>query len=196
MKTHLALSLALAGTVSLVSPQIFATSKPDPAQTLPQIVRITYLEGDVRISRGREGGAPKDVDWEMAVSGLPLQAGFTVATDDGRVEIELEDSSTLYLAPNSVLIFNALDSTANVPHTEVALLSGTVTLGVHPDIKGDSFILRTPTDTLSAAYGQKSDLRVTAYIDAIGITPLQSGLIRTSKDTMQIVAPWSYRILP
>ena len=189
MKTHLAYSLVLASIVGLVSPQAFAKSEPDLAQTVPQIVRITYLEGDVRVSRGREGGAPKNVDWEKAVADLPLQAGFTLATDNGRAAIELEDSSTLYLAPNSVLIFNALDSTADVPHTELALLSGTVTLNVVPNVKGDTFILRTPTDTMVTTYGQKSDLRVTAYMDAIGITPLETGLIRTSKNTTQVVRP-------
>ena len=143
----------------------------------------------MRVSRGAEGGAPKDVDWEKAVADLPLQAGFTLATGDGRAEIEFEDSSTLYLAPNSVLLFNTLDSTADVPHTELALLSGTVSLAVVPNVKGDTFILRTPTDTMVTTYGQKSDLRITAYMDAIAITPLRSGLIRTSKDTMQVARP-------
>lgn len=189
MKTHLAFTLALAGFVTLVSPRAFAKSNPDAAETVPQIVRITYLEGDVRISRGTEGGAPKNVDWEKAVADLPLQAGFTLATDNGRAEIEFEDSSTLYMAPNSVLLFNALDSTADIPHTDLALLSGTVSLAVIPSVKGDTFILRTPTDTMITTYGQHSDLRVTAYMDAIAITPLKTGFLRTSKDTMQIVRP-------
>ena len=189
MRPRLAFSLALVGIFVLSSPRAFAKSKPDPAETLPQIVRINYLEGDVRVSRGKEGGAPKDVDWEKAVAGLPLQTGFTLATGDGRAEIEFEDTSTLYMGENSVLIFNALDSTANVPNSELALLSGTVSLGVHPDVKGEKFILRTPTDTVLIGYGQKSDLRVTAYMDAVGITPLGTGFIRTSPDTVQVVRP-------
>ena len=189
MKSRFAFSFALAGIVSVISPQAFAKSKPEAAEPVPQIVRITYLEGDVRVSRGTEGGAPKDVDWEKAVANLPLQAGFTLATNDGRAEIEFEDASTVYLAPNSVLLFNTLESTANVPRTELALLSGTVTLGIVPNVKGDTFILRTPTDTMVTTYGQKSSMRVTAYVDAIGITPLESGFIRTSKDTTQIVRP-------
>ncbi len=188
MKTHLVLGLALAAILTVKSPQALAKSEHAP-ETSPQIVRLTYVDGDVRVSRGKEGGAPKDVDWEKAVADLPLEEGFSLATGDGRAEIEFEDASTLYLAPNSVLIFNDLESTGGVPRTEMALLTGTVTLGIHPDIKGEAFILRTPTDTMETAYGQKSDMRVTAYMDAIGITPLTSGFIRTTKDTIDIVRP-------
>ena len=143
----------------------------------------------MRVSRGTEGGAPNDVDWEKAAVDLPLQAGFSLATGNGRAEIEFEDASTLYLAENSVLIFNALDSTANVPYSELALLSGTVTLGIHPVAKGEKFVLRTPTDTMEIGYGQTTNLRVSAYMDAVGITPLGAGFIRPSKDAVQIVRP-------
>jgi hypothetical protein len=187
MRIHLAFSLALVGMCIIESPLAFSKSAPAP-ETFPQIVRISYIEGDVRVSRGTEGGAPKNVDWEKAVGGLPLQAGFTLATGEGRAEIEFEDASTLYLAPNSVLIFNDLESTGDVPHTEVALLTGTVTLENHPNIPGESFVLRSPTDTLVMKYGQKSNVRVTSYMDALAATPLEVGFIQASATTA-LVAP-------
>ena len=109
MKTQVALSVALAGIWLLTPPQSLA--KSHAPETFPQIVRIAYLEGDVRVSRGQDGGAPKDTDWEMAVANLPIEAGFSLATGAGRAEIEFEDASTVYMAPNTVLIFDGLEST-------------------------------------------------------------------------------------
>lgn len=63
--------------------------------------------------------------WEAAVSGLPLESSFNLVTRKGRVEIELEDASTLYLGENSALAFNGLRTTGGVPSTELALLTGT-----------------------------------------------------------------------
>ena len=187
MKTQVALSVALAGIWLLTPPQSLAKSRAP--ETFPQIVRIAYLEGDVRVSRGHDGGAPKDADWEMAVANLPIESGFSLATGAGRAEIEFEDASTVYMAPNSVLIFNGLESTGDVPESEVSLLTGTVTLSVHPRSKGEFFILRTPTDTMTVTYGQQSDMRVTAYMDAIGLTPLVGGFVQVSPTIVQAVVP-------
>ena len=114
----------------------------DPAglqRHLPQIVRISYVEGDVRVSRGKHGAT-----WEAAETGLPLQTGFNLVTGTGRAEIEFEDASTLYLADNSALAFNDLRTTGGVPHTQVALLAGTATLHVHATIAGELFSFDTP----------------------------------------------------
>lgn len=192
MRIHHALSLALACSSLLASPLAqakHAANEPAASNEIaPQIVHISYLDGDVRVSRGTQGGAPKNVDWEKAVNGLPLETGFSLATGEGRAEIEFEDASTVYLAPNSVLICNALVSIGDVPHTEVALLTGTATLEIQPTVPGDIFILRTPTDTLTMPYGKKIDLRVTSYMDAVAVTPLQAGFIQASTST-PLLAP-------
>jgi hypothetical protein len=114
--------------------------------TYAQIVRISYVEGDVRIARGEQNEKPAGEAWEQAVADLPLETGFSLVTGNGRAEIELEDASTIYLGENSVLIFNDLHTTSGVPYTEVALLSGTVSLAIKPYIYGETFVLRTPTD--------------------------------------------------
>ena len=115
--------------------------------TYAQIVRISYVEGDVRIARGEEKEKPADATWEKAVANLPLETGFSLVTGTGRAEIEFEDASTLYLGENSVLTFNDLHTTSGVPYTDLGLLSGTVSLNLHSYIPGDKFFLRTPTDT-------------------------------------------------
>ena len=116
--------------------------------TYAQIVRLSYVEGDVRIARGEQNEKPAGEAWEEAVTDLPLETGFSLVTGKGRAEIELEDASTLYLGENSVLSLNDLHTTSGVPYTEVALLSGTVSLAIKPYIYGETFVLRTPTDYL------------------------------------------------
>jgi hypothetical protein len=144
-----------------------APSAPSPTAVYPQIVRIRTVEGDVRVARSQDKSGPV---WETAVSGLPLATGFTLATGNGRAEIEFEDASTVYLADNSLLALDTLRTAGGIPATEMTLIAGTVTLHVRP-ASGESFALKTPTDGLSVAYPNKAYLRVTSYTDAIAITP-------------------------
>jgi FecR protein len=140
----------------------------------PQIARVSIVEGDVRVARGIENKHKKDATWEKAEADLPLESGYSLVTGiDGRAEIEFEDASTMYLAENSVLQFNDLSTTAGVPHTEVALLSGTATLHVRPYVVGEMFLLRTLTDSnLLTQYPQSTNLRITSYTDGMAVTPI------------------------
>jgi hypothetical protein len=153
-----------------------------------QIVRISHVEGDVRISRGKESEKVSGATWEKATADVPLESGYNLVTGAGRAEIELEDASTFYVGENSVLSFNDLHTIDGVPYTELALLSGTVSLHVHPYVPGEMFILRTPTDDdLFVQYPNHSFLRVTSYTDATAITPLVSGLFGLPGGSQQAV---------
>ena len=143
----------------------------------PQIARLSFVDGDVRIQSGVEEKHHKDGDWEVATNNLPLESGYSVVTGEGRAEIELEDASTLYLAPNSVLAVNDLSSTAGIPNTDMALLSGTVTLHVHPNVAGEKFILRTPTDNVVTKYPQSAYFRISSYTDGMAFTPMGGGTL-------------------
>jgi hypothetical protein len=154
----------------------------------PQIARVSYVEGDVRVSRGEESKHGKDSDWEQAVTNLPLQTGYSLVTGKGRAEIEFENDSTLYLGEDSVLLFNDLHTTAGVPRTEVALLSGMVTLHIEPSVPGEWFVLKTPNDTLSTKYPNATNFRVNSYMDGIGLTPLvASGLMTTGSQVEALI---------
>ena len=146
-------------------------------ETYAQIVRISYVEGDVRIARGDDNEKPGGAVWEKAVANLPLETGFSLVTGEGRAEIEFEDDSTLYLAENSVLTLNDLHTTSGAPYTELGLLSGTVSLNVFPNIAGEQFILRTPTDSFSAKYLSPWNVRVTSYLDGVAYTPVSGRLV-------------------
>jgi hypothetical protein len=149
-------------------PPSSAQVQPYSDATYPQIVRISYAEGDVRVSRGTRGAT-----WETAVTGLPLETAFNLVTGKGRAEIEFEDASTLYLGDNSALTFNDLRTTAGVPYTEVALLTGTATLNLDESIAGESFTLYTPTHSIAVHYPSQIYERVNSYLDALAITPLK-----------------------
>lgn len=157
---------------------LFILGKKSADLTFPEIVRLSFVEGDVRIARGRENEKSTGAAWEKAVGDLPLKTGYSLVTGAGRAEIELEDASTLYLAPNSVLSLTDLHTTNGVPYTDLALLSGTATVHVKPYLPDETFLLRTPSDdNLVAKYPGTSYIRVTSYVDATAITPLGGGVL-------------------
>ena len=156
--------------------------------TYPQIVRISYLEGDVRVQRGAPNGKTGAI-WEKAVADLPLETGFSLVTGAGRAEIEFENASTLYLGENSVLTFNDLHETAGVPWSDLALLAGTVSMHIHPYVAGEKFILRTPSNDLVAHYPDKDYVRVESYTDAVSITPLEGADVHLTGLPRDAAAP-------
>ena len=181
--------LVLSGllTASQTAPAATTTTAPPAAKapaTYPQIVRLSFVAGDVRISRGKladkqlhqEG--EDSTGWEQAVANLPIEAGYSLVTGMGRAEIEFEDASTVYLGDNSVLTFNRITTTDGVPFTEIALLSGTATLNVQPMALHEYFYLNTPTDHVALTYPQKAYVRIDSYLDAVSITPQQDLTLR------------------
>src|ERR1035438_987874 len=175
--------LVLSGllTTILVAQAAPAAGPPLPAEpyyTYPQVVRLSYVEGDVRISRGtladkeqsKIGG--QATGWEQAEVNIPIESGYSLVTGKGRAEIEFEDTSTVYLADNSVLSFSELTSTGGVPYTEIALIAGTATMNVRTMAPGEAFIMTTPTDTIRLPYPRKVLWRIDSYLDAVSITPL------------------------
>ena len=155
----------------------------------PQIVRVSYVEGDVRISRGGEKGRGKVSAWETAVSDLPIETGFSLVTGAGRAEIEFEDASTIYLAENSVLTFNDLSTAGRIPHTDVALLAGTATLHVQPSVAGESFLLRTQNDSLLTKYPGAANLRISSYTDGLAVAYLNKGALALYEAGQQPMIP-------
>jgi hypothetical protein len=164
--------------------------------TYAQIVRISYVEGDVRIQRGAPTGKPGSAVWEKAVANLPMETGFSLATGAGRAEIEFENASTIYLGENSVLTFNDLHETAGIPFSELGLLSGTVSLYMHPYVAGEKMVLHTPTNDFVSRYPDKSYTRIEAYTDAVAITPLEGGDLRlpgVPRDKLAAGRTWTWQ---
>jgi len=141
---------------------------PDVTQTIePQIVRVRSLEGDVRVARGDAG----DAEWEQAEADLPIETGFYLVTGAGRAEIEFEDGSTVYVGENSALTFDNLSIVGGIPHTQVQLLTGMLTLHAETDTPGEVFVLKMPTDRITTTYPGQRYVRVNAFLNAIAMTP-------------------------
>jgi hypothetical protein len=122
-----------------------ASTTQAKTKTYPEIVRLSYVQGDVRFSRGDRKGPDLSKPWEQAVANLPILENYSIATGNGRAEIEFEYGSTLYLAENSVLLFGSLSVTDGVPSTEMELVTGTATVSGRP-IPKEEFVLFTLTD--------------------------------------------------
>jgi FecR protein len=149
-----------------------STATPQtPPQTYDQIVRLSLVEGDVRIARGKDAEHATGGDWGQATAGLPVETGFSLATGKGRAEIEFEDTSTVFLGENSVLVFDELTATGGIPRTMMTLVSGSATVHIQPQFAGEEFTLHTPAGFISDRYGDHSFLRVDSYLDAMTVAP-------------------------
>ena len=91
------LGLMLMGTAALVLSVV-----PVFADSHARIVRLSYVEGNVQVDRNLGQG------FEKAILNMPLTEGMKVKTNDGRLEIEFEDSSTVRLVPKSEVEFTQL----------------------------------------------------------------------------------------
>src|SRR5580658_7121437 len=79
------------------------------AQSVPQLVRVSYMQGDVRFNRGDAKQPNLKKPWQQADVNLPIAENYALATGaDGRAEIELETGSVIYVAENSVVLFEQL----------------------------------------------------------------------------------------
>src|SRR5277367_355672 len=106
--------LAISVLAFALPPAVFASAERDIRE-----VRVSYVQGDVRLSRGDGKHVDLGKDWEEAQSGQLIEKGFAVATGAGGAEIEFENGSRVYLAENSLLVFNELSSTSNRTVTRV-----------------------------------------------------------------------------
>ncbi len=140
--------------------------------TYPQITRLSYVEGDVRLSTDAHSpSAPIGTSWTQAQAGIPIQQGYSLATDTGRAEIELEDGSVVYLADNSSLLFNQLTITDGIPSTHIVLLTGTATINATP-LPQETISLETPNENaVVITYPARAFVRVDSFLDGMSVTP-------------------------
>lgn len=93
--------------------------RADDAGPAARAVRLSYVEGSVKISHGSQVLA------DAAVSNTPLFEGTQVVTgEDGRAEIQFEDGSVARLSPNSSLTLRVLRGQGANGEAEIALDAG------------------------------------------------------------------------
>ena len=106
------------------------------ADSQARIVRLSDVQGNVQIDRRTGEG------FESALQNLPVTQGTRISTrDDGRVEIEFEDGSTVRLAPNSSVEFTRLSlRDSGAKNTELDLSEGTAYFNIDLG-KRDDFVV-------------------------------------------------------
>lgn len=119
-ETHLASSATHARNWILPRVNLHPTFSADDGLK-SEFVRLSYVEGDVRVSEGNGGRVELGDNWAKPLIGFPIKAGTTPATGTGRAEIEFESGWTAYLAEKSILEFVQLElSAGDVPQTSCA----------------------------------------------------------------------------
>ena len=165
---HLAV-LLLAICVTFFPTAVAATTAAVPSE--PQLVRVSYMHGDVRFNRGDAKQPNLKKPWEQADMNLPIAENYALATGaDGRAEIELESGSVIYVAENSVVLFEQLTATNGTPVTRLELVSGTIATGVKT-VPGELFIVDVPIGEFRVIYPESSFVRLDSYLDGMVFTP-------------------------
>ena len=161
------MSLGRLGLLAIVLAVSLALSSP-PAQayeySYARVVRLSLVEGDVQIARP---GTPEGQAWEQAVVNLPIEQGFTIATRNGRAEVEFESGAAARLAENSVLQFTDLALADGARITRLTLTQGTATF--YADLaREDSFVVLTPA--LQISIPENARFRVDVYQDGDSVS--------------------------
>jgi hypothetical protein len=150
--------LVLCGALSLAGP--IPTSGTETSH--PQIVRVSYVQGEVKLSTGIRGSPDLGKDWIAAGVNFPIEEGATLATENGRAEVEFENGSVAYLAEHSVLQFDGLTSNSQGTNSEVTLLTGRATFAIESNGR-DEITIRTTTAKLHTT--GTTTLRVESALD-------------------------------
>jgi hypothetical protein len=127
-----------------------------------RVVRLSLVEGDVQVAR------PDQQGWETAVVNLPIQQGYTVATNNGRAEIEFESGATARLAENSMLEFTELAQADGNRITRLTLTQGTATFYANLASE-DSFVVSTTDLKASILSNARFRMDVMGSIAAVSV---------------------------
>ena len=105
-----------------------------------RIIRLSFVQGDVRFSRDTHGDPLNDDKalWDAGVLNLPVRQGYVLATDHGRAEVEFENGAVAFLNENTVLEFYDLSIEDGARTTRLILRQGTASFSV-ASAKGDYF---------------------------------------------------------
>jgi hypothetical protein len=116
-----------------------------------RIVRLSLVQGDVRIAREVHGDDlfSDKITWEAAELNLPIRQGYAIATDRGRAEVEFENGTMMFLANDAVVEFYDLSLDAGEKTTRLVLRRGTASFYVNPG-SGDYFSVTGGDFTVAA----------------------------------------------
>ena len=143
-----------------------------------RIVRLSYTQGEVQYR------SDADARWENAMVNTPLHEGMSLATGDGRAEVEFESGAMLWMAPNTVVEFERLALDEGAKLTQMGVKQGTATIYVKPG-KHDSFAVLA--GGLLVAARESARFRVDVFEDGAAVSVLHGAVEATSQGEAQRV---------
>jgi hypothetical protein len=156
-----------------------AMAVPAGADVRVRIVRLSYLDGDVQIDR-RDGQG-----FEHAMMNMPVVQGTRLwARDEGLVEIELEDGSTIRLTPNTLLEAQELALRSGRPVNLFDMQEGTAYFDLHGD-DDDNFLLALPGHQLRLRKGSR--FRVTAERNEVRVAVFKGEVVLSGSAVSHVV---------
>ena len=132
-----------------------------------RVVRLSLIEGDVQVSAADQPG------WQKAVVNLPMREGMTLATGQGRAEVEFENGTTARIADNSVLNFVELALADGSKVTRLSLTQGTATLYAN---RGHHDTLEVQGGKLQIATHDNSRFRIDVFQDGSSVSVLKGNV--------------------
>lgn len=151
-----------------------------------RIVRLSVVEGDVRVAQGPHGQDPladSALVWDRAQINLPLRQGSVVATDKGRAEVEFENGAMAFLSDNTVLEFYDLSLEDGALSTRLVLRQGGASFCVNPR-SGDYFSVTSGDFTAEAT--SRAEFRVDNFDDGstVGVSKGRINVLHGKQSTL------------
>ncbi len=176
------LALALASIAVLAFPAFASPARANdtPSYSYVRIVRLSYVEGDVQIVR-----ADHSNKWEPAAMNMPVEQGFAIGTNNGRAEVEFENGSMLWLAPDSVVQFSELALSNGGRITRMMLSEGVASFDANL-ATGDTFEVSTPMFSITSA--RKAEFRVGVRDKSAAVSVLNGRISVGESGEIQAVA--------
>jgi FecR protein len=141
-------------SVFIVGVLIFGLHPIYTAASHARIIRLSLVQGDVRILHDSKGDplANDKAPWERAELNLPIRQHDVLATDNGRAEVEFENGAMAFINENSVLEFFDLSLDDGSLTTRLILRQGTGSFYVNP--ARDDYFSVTGGDFTAEAAGR------------------------------------------
>lgn len=179
-------SLRIAVFLSLLSFAAFASSALADSSHA-RIIRLSYVQGDVRITHNVSGDPlqASDSAWEVASLNLPIHQGDALATDNGRAEVEFESGNIAFLAENTVLEFYDLSLEDGAFTTRLIVRQGSASFYVRPG-RGDYFSVTGGDFSIEAT--DKAEFRLNNYDDGSDVQVLQGRVSVLGKNKTTLVS--------
>ena len=144
-----------------------------------RIVRLSYAQGAVEFSGADSAddssvpGQPATAGWQKAIVNTPVREGMSLATGEGRAEVEFESGALAWISSNTVLEFPQLALADGAKLTQLVVRQGTASFEVKSG-KHDSFFVRAGGAQILVPGSAR--FRVDVFGDGTSITVLRGAV--------------------